>query len=116
MALEPIVLLQINKGLVVLEHLVLEHLKVYDYFWARIAELQRIWEKVYDNLHQSSLVSINMLIEWGFLRGDILDQQLNTFLWGHMGDNTKCLADKFRERKVFLVQFKSTVFKLGQIQ
>jgi hypothetical protein len=99
--------------LVVAEDLVLEHLQVDDYFGARLAKLQRIGKKVYYDLHQSALVSINLLIERGFLCRDILDQQLDTFLRCHMGNNTKCLADKFWETKVFLVKFESTIFKLG---
>jgi hypothetical protein len=89
--------------LVVAEDLILEHLQVDDYFGTRLTKLQRIGEKVNYDLHQSALVSINLLIERGFLRRDLLDQQLDTLLQCNMGNNTECLADKFWERKVFLV-------------
>lgn len=99
-----------------LSHMVFNHFKIYDNPRVIIAKLKWIWQKVYNNLHQSALVAIDSLVERCVLLRDFLEYQIDVLLRCNVLEHIECLLHEIGERKVVLVHFERTIFYLCEIQ
>lgn len=96
--------------------LIFQHLQKNYYFRLFLTKLQRITQKVYHHLQKTTLISKKCSVVSSLLLSCIFKLQNNLFVLCYVWHDTECSVYNVMHIKETLVQPKSWIFHLGQVQ
>ncbi len=99
-----------------LKDLLFNDFKLSDNFGVGIAELNGVGQEVNDDLHNATLVSINLLEKVFIPTRHEWSDNLQVFCFRIVRNHLDRLSDGFRQTEELLVQFESAVLDLSQVQ
>lgn len=98
-----------------LKDLLFYDFKLSDNFGVCIAELNGVGQEVNDDLHNATLVSVNLLEKVLIPTGHEWPNNLQVFCFCTVRNHLDRLSDGFRQTEKLLVQFESAVLNLSQV-